>query len=349
MSTVAPPKPPATTSKSTALSAPRSRSTESMPGLSNLMDTDRFEQLGRVAQTMALVAPKHLQGTHRDAGTAFKITCANCFRVANQAMRWGMDPFAVMDETYVVHGKLAYQGKLVAGVVNTRANLVGRLDFEYLNQGGKADDLTIVVKGRFDDEEAERTVKLSVGQAKTDNEMWRKDPEQKLIYSGVVRWARAHCPEIILGIMTDDDLDRMREAGALNGGGDSLAHRSELSDTLTPEGDATAGNLGVDGPGQPTDPPGNAQGLDQSGEQSQDSAATDAPKTESPKQEVPQLSELARALEFDLRDETISVSANTSKKQKIVDSLAKGDLTTEEAAYLQTIVEKNAERLAKRK
>jgi hypothetical protein len=52
---------------------------------------------------------------------------------------------------------------------------------------------------------------LSVGQAKTSNKMWTSDPDQKLVYSGATKWARRHCPEIMLGVLTDQDLEVMRE------------------------------------------------------------------------------------------------------------------------------------------
>ena len=44
---------------------------------------------------------------------------------------------------------------------------------------------------------------------KGPNPMWIRDPDQKLVYSGVVKWARRHCPEIIMGVLTEDDLDRI--------------------------------------------------------------------------------------------------------------------------------------------
>ena len=46
---------------------------------------------------------------------------------------------------------------------------------------------------------------LSVGEAKTDNAMWTKDPDQKLCYSGAIRWARRHCPQVLLGIIAEDE------------------------------------------------------------------------------------------------------------------------------------------------
>lgn len=241
------------------LPKPMSRSHDDTPGASNLMDTDRFEQMVRVSVKMAYIAPKHLIGVHKEPATAWNITCANCFKIANLAFRMGVDPFALMDESYVVHGKLGFQGKLVAGAVNTRAGLVnadgskGRLAYEYENENGKPDDLTIVVFGLFKGEPKPRTVKLSVAQGKTDNDMWRDDPRQKLIYSGVAKWARAHCPEIMLGIVTDDDIERMKAAGALTGNDDSMVQRSSLNDTLVPEDGPPpandAGTTDASGPG----------------------------------------------------------------------------------------------------
>lgn len=173
-------------------------------GDANLMDTARFEQVQRVAQSLGLAAftPKHLKGA------TIQETVANCFRVVNQAFRWGMDPFAVADETYVVGGKLGYQGKLVAAVINTRSNLAARLRCEY---SGAGNERMVTITGRFTNEDSDRSITLTVAQAKTSNSMWEKDPDQKLYYSGVTKWARRHCPEVILGVLTEDDVERIAE------------------------------------------------------------------------------------------------------------------------------------------
>lgn len=190
---------------------------EDNSSLANLMDTARFDHMWRIASAISRqsLLPAHLKSKEPEE------TQANCFRIVNQAVRWGLDPFAVVDEIYVVAGRLGYQGKLVAAVVNARAGLVDRLSYTYNDAAGE--ELEITVSGQFPGEKEPRTVKLSVKQAKTGNEMWLKDPHQKLIYSGSIRWARAHCPEIILGVVTDDDLDRMN-AGELVEGSDGV-HR----------------------------------------------------------------------------------------------------------------------------
>lgn len=177
--------------------------------LSYLLDTARYEHTQRIAQGMAAATlmPKHLRGDSP------QIALANCFLVVNQALRWGLDPFAVAPETYEVQGKLGFQGKLIAAVVNARAKLKQRLKYTF---DGKGEDLTVTVSGTFDGEDEARTITLSVKQAKTQNQMWIKDPEQKLIYSGVTKWARRHAPEIMLGVMTDDDIERIREDQAVS-------------------------------------------------------------------------------------------------------------------------------------
>ncbi len=201
--------------------------------LASLLDTARFEHMHRIAEAMALGSfiPEHIRSKDH------RVTVGNCFRVVNQAIRWGMDPWSVIDETYVVKGKLGYQGKLVAAVINARAGIPGGLKAVYNAKAG--DDFAIVVYTSvfplgadglaslqaYADSEDRRAlgeltalgilaVRLSVGQGRTDNQMWKKDPEQKLFYSAATKWARRHRPEIILGVLTEPDLEALADQAA---------------------------------------------------------------------------------------------------------------------------------------
>ena len=166
---------------------------------------------------------------------AWQQTVANCILVANQAHKWNMDVFACAACTYVVGNKLGYEGKLIAGVVNTRGGLAAPLQPIYST--GKGDALAAVIYGTRDgsvpddayplleayadneDRAALRqlarigvlAIRISVKQAKTQNKMWTTDPEQKLWYTGATKWARRFAPELMLGILTDDDLQCMQE------------------------------------------------------------------------------------------------------------------------------------------
>ena len=167
----------------------------------------------RIARLMAEspLLPQHLRGTKK--GGSFiehppSKVVANSFLVVNQAMRWQMDPFALAGESYEIGGKLAYQGKVIQALVNKRAGLVNRLSYKFTGEGPQR---TVTVSGTFEGETEVRTVSLSVAQAKTSNEMWVKDPDQKLVYSATIKWARRFASDVVLGVLTDDDLERMAE------------------------------------------------------------------------------------------------------------------------------------------
>ena len=80
----------------------------------DIMDTNRFEQMGRIANVMAIssLIPESLAGFYEGTGNnrVFKpfpieTVKANCFLIVNQSVRWGLDPFAVAQATSIVRGK----------------------------------------------------------------------------------------------------------------------------------------------------------------------------------------------------------------------------------------------------
>jgi hypothetical protein len=197
-----------------------------------LFDTAQYDHMNRIAIGMsaASLIPEHLR---QDGPEAAK---ANCLMVVNQAMRWDVDPFALAGESYVVKGKLAFQGKVMKAVI---AHKLG-IDLRFLYNSGIGDQFAVVCFACDEGVDAEkakpllkvlaekndrsamadldemgvRAVRLSVEQGKTDNKIWQKDPEQKLVYSASIRWARRYVPQILLGVLTDDDIDGMRERSA---------------------------------------------------------------------------------------------------------------------------------------
>jgi hypothetical protein len=184
------------------------RVVEDNSAVSYLLDTARFEHMQRIASAMASASliPKHLKGKDNDPSRVHAQTVGNCFLVVNQAVRWNMDPFAIAPETYEVGGKLGYSGKLVAAVVNARAGLSARLDYKF---EGSGDNRKVIVSATFKGEAEPKVMELVLKDAKTDNFMWTKDPDQKLVYSGSIKWARRWCPEVVLGVLTEDDLERI--------------------------------------------------------------------------------------------------------------------------------------------
>lgn len=158
------------------------------------LDTGVFEQVQRVAMMMsqAGLCPAHLKGKPAD-----------CILVAAQAMRWRSDPFAVAQHTFVTQGKLGYEGKLIAAMVNASPKLRENLNYEY---DGEGENRRVVVSGQFKGSDTVRKVDGTVAKWKTGNEFWKKNPDQMLAYRGAREWARRHMPEVLLGVNSEEEI-----------------------------------------------------------------------------------------------------------------------------------------------
>lgn len=169
------------------------------------MDGGVFEQLQRVAKLMSSsgLVPDHLKGK-----------VADCSLVAAQAFRWRMDPFAVAQHTFVLQGKLGYEGKLIAAVVNSHRRIEKRLDYTYSGDGQAR---RVVVTAQIKGEKQERQIEGTVQGWATNNEQWKKSADQMLAYRGAREWARRHMPEAMIGIQAEEEV---RETVSLERGAD---------------------------------------------------------------------------------------------------------------------------------
>ncbi len=159
-----------------------------------------FDGIDKVAKLMAQMGtmPKHLVGKPAD-----------CFRIVIQAAKWRMDPFAVAECTSLVHGRMCYEGKLVAAVLRSTGAIEGRLEYKIEGTGKNA---TITITGTPRGGKPE-VLKGSVKEWETTHEgsPWAKQPETMLVYRGTRQWARLYAPEAILGVVTPDEAEDIRE------------------------------------------------------------------------------------------------------------------------------------------
>lgn len=191
----------------------------------SIMDTARFEHLGRVARIMADAGlmPEsltHIGPKDRREPLQDHIVTARAFLIAAQADRWNMDPMAVMNCCSLVHNKLMYEGKLVSAVLEGRLGV--RLSYEFgawdpaikrvvLNVTTPEKLLGVVVSGTLPGETVPRTVEGYVGAWETpgSNSPWSNPANwrRQLRYRGSREWANAYSAGVILGVLTDDDID----------------------------------------------------------------------------------------------------------------------------------------------
>jgi hypothetical protein len=193
----------------------------------SLLDSNAFEHLQRVATMMAAASliPECLRGDYEGRGDNRRFVphqpatvLANCFMIAEQSVRWNMSPFAVAQSCSIVRGKLMYEGKLVAAVIEARAGV--KLTYTFGKWNPKTESVDTSVEGENDllgvvvsDDEG-RTVEGSVGTWKTtqNDTPWRPGAFKRMCrYRGAREWCRAHEPGVMLGVLTDDEIDDLRD------------------------------------------------------------------------------------------------------------------------------------------
>jgi hypothetical protein len=175
--------------------------------LNYLVQPQVYDVMWRLAQAMAGAGsmPKHLKNNPGD-----------CFRIIEFANRIGQSPFALADSSFEIGGKIGYDGKAIAAMVNACPKLEGSLRYEYEGEGKS---LAITVIGRLRGEHQDRRVRVTFEQGLADSrgarERWSKDGDQMLVYYGARRWARRHTPEVILGMYSYDELRAAAEGGSI--------------------------------------------------------------------------------------------------------------------------------------
>lgn len=185
-----------------------------------VLDTGMFDHMGRIAKLMAAsgLVPSHLNAFKKEGGQDIPMSqdeaVANCFLVVNQAIRWRMDPFAVAQGVFVLRGKVGYEGKLIAAVINSHPLLAGRLSYKY---DGEGQSRAVTVSGQIKDEQEAKTISGTVAQWKTANDSWIKIPDQMLAYRGAREWARRHMPEAILGVYAEEELEFEQQPRTIQG------------------------------------------------------------------------------------------------------------------------------------
>ena len=131
----------------------------------------------------------------------------NCLAIIMQASRWGMDPFAVANKAYFTKDGAppAFESQLVNAVVNSSGALSGRLRVRMEGEGEK---LRCTVSGYLRADPNDEKIKTqSIARITVRNSpLWKSDPEQQLLYYTTRAWARAWCPEVLLGVFTPDEV-----------------------------------------------------------------------------------------------------------------------------------------------
>lgn len=202
-----------------------------------ITNTELWDQVSRFAEAM----------TKADASipTYLADNIGDCIAITMQSIEWRMNPFLVAQKTQLTNGVLAYEDELINAIVNNCAPTTTRLQIEWIGDwdniigrvkaaesktvdgGIDTDTVETYIKCWTDEEEKGLSVKvwatiigeekpreltLGMTQVVTKNsQLWVEDPREHIAHLAIKRWARMHCPEVIIGIYTPEEI-RARKA-----------------------------------------------------------------------------------------------------------------------------------------
>ena len=146
----------------------------------------------QLAELMARgkMLPQHLQNT------------GDSLMIVEQAMRWNMSPFALAQNTFNIKGKLLYAGAAVHAAIEGIGAISGLINYTFKGEGLER---TVTVSATRKGETEPKTVEVKLKDTITENQQWKKQPDQQLCYHAVRVWARRWTPGVLLGVHTIEE------------------------------------------------------------------------------------------------------------------------------------------------
>lgn len=176
-----------------------------------------FDQLTQLATKFAQsqLVPQHFRGKPHD-----------CFIAMQLAHRMQVDPFLVLQNLNVLHGKPSWSATFTIALMNERGPFAEKVRFK--SEGtGRSLKVTAMAKLKETGEVAEAFASMDMAEKEgwTKNTKYQTMPEQMLTYRAGTFLARKYCPEILMGMQTVDEIEDVAAARAreVNGAVDAEA------------------------------------------------------------------------------------------------------------------------------
>lgn len=136
----------------------------------------------------------------------------NCIIALELSNRLKLSPFLVMQNMYIVQGKPAWSSSFIISCINGSGRFTGPLKFEM--DAGKTKCRAWAVEKATGEKLVGPLITMEMAQAEgwlgKNGSKWKTMPELMLRYRAAAFFGRLYCPEIINGMLTDDEVQDIR-------------------------------------------------------------------------------------------------------------------------------------------
>jgi len=175
----------------------------------------------------------------------FQKSLPNCVLALEMSQRLGMNPLAIMQNLYVVHGKPAWSSQFLIACINGCGRF-SPLRYELTGEVGQ-DSRTCVAwaydlgnNERIDGPPVSIALAKAEGWYQRSGSKWRTMSELLLRYRAATLFARTFCPELTMGLPTHEEIKDIGEAVVVESS--SLAPKKRTTASALPplQADAVA-------------------------------------------------------------------------------------------------------------
>ncbi len=161
---------------------------------------ETFEKAQRMANALSksTMIPNEYQGN-----------IANTLIALDVSYRVGLAPFAVMQNLYIVNGRPSWSSKFIIALINQSRRFKSPLQFKL---EGTDDNMECYCYATTHNNELIKGTTISIKMAKTEGwyqkkgSKWQTMPEQMLKYRAASFFGNAYCPDLIMGVSSDDEV-----------------------------------------------------------------------------------------------------------------------------------------------
>lgn len=138
----------------------------------------------------------------------FQKSWENCMVAISQAQKLGVDPFVVMNNMYMIQGKITWKSEFIIAMINSSGKFDTELQFEEEEKDGKPYACTAYT---FKDGRKIMGIKVTMdmadkeGWTKKNGTKWATLPQLMLRYRSAVFFARFNAPELTSGLYTVEE------------------------------------------------------------------------------------------------------------------------------------------------
>lgn len=162
--------------------------------------SDSFAMARKMAQALSqsTIVPQHFQRNE-----------ANCMVAISQAQKMNIDPFTVMQNMYMIQGKISWKSSFLIAMINASGKYDMELQFEEEEKAGKPYSCrcwTTKDGRRVDGIKVTMDMAEAEGWTKKNGSKWKTLPALMLRYRSASFFANLNCPELTSGFYTREEM-----------------------------------------------------------------------------------------------------------------------------------------------